>query len=115
MMKPFVAVLNLLVRSGTLTVIDADGERHVFGDGDPAGGSAAMSLHDKRLHRLLVTSPSLALGEGFMDGTLVPEDGATLYQLLTLLMRNKSEAGTRGFIGLVDRITRTLDRWLLYN
>ena len=116
-MKPFVAFLRMLIRSGTLIVFDADGERHVFGQAEGTSGAdkVTMRLHDPRLHWRLATAPSMALGEGFMDGTVTPEDGTTLYQLLTVLMRNKSEAGTHGLLGVLDTTVRALRRWLLFN
>ncbi len=62
------------IRTGSLTVIDAHGGRHVFGDGMlPA---ATIRLHDARLHRAVFFDPWLKLGEAYMDGTMTVEDGS---------------------------------------
>jgi cyclopropane-fatty-acyl-phospholipid synthase len=113
-MKPFVAFLRLLIRSGTLIVIDADGERHRFGEPDSAE-KVTMRFHDRRPYWQLVTSPTMALGEGFMNGTMTPEDGTTLYALLTLLMRNKSQQSAVGWLGMIDDMARAIHRTLLFN
>ena len=76
--------LSNLVREGQLTVIDADGRRHTFGTGAPA---VCMRLHDKAIARRLFWSPSLALGEGYMDGRVTFE-GCDCYQFLDFCFRN---------------------------
>src|SRR4051812_19985062 len=104
-MKPFVPFFRLLVRTGRVVVIDADGERHVFGAGSAntaASDTVTMRLHDRRLHWRLVTQPTLAFGEAFMDGTLTLEEGTTLYRLLLVLMHNQSITGRSGFLGVID-------------
>ncbi|MBY0509808.1 MAG: hypothetical protein K2P94_06610, partial [Rhodospirillaceae bacterium] len=113
-MKPFVPFLRALIRKGTLVVIDAGGTRHTFGDGAPTGDRVAMRLHSAHLHWKLVTHPSLAIGEGFMDGSLTLEEGTTLYRLLTLLMSNQAENSGHGVLGVFDAMTRALGRWMAF-
>jgi cyclopropane-fatty-acyl-phospholipid synthase len=112
-MKPFVPFFRAVIRSGALTVIDADGMRHVFGDG--VGPSAAMRLTDRRLHRRLAFRPSLALGEGYMEGTLAPAEGSRLIDLLTLLMANESAASRAGAYGWLCRAASRIGRWAAAN
>jgi cyclopropane-fatty-acyl-phospholipid synthase len=81
-LSPF---LDRLVTSGTLTVADAHGHVHRFGDG--GGPSATIRLHDPGLHLRLALRPGLAFGEAYMDGTLTVEDG-TLYDAVDLILRN---------------------------
>lgn len=114
-MKPFAPFLRALIRTGTLIVIDAHGQRHVFGDRSPQNDTVTMRLHDPKLHWQLVTHPSLAIGEGFMDGALTLEDGTTLYRLLTVLMHNQSESSAHGVLGIIDAITRAFGRWVAFN
>jgi cyclopropane-fatty-acyl-phospholipid synthase len=114
-MKPFVPFLRLLIRRGTLIVIDADEQRHTFGDQSPTSETVTMRLHDPELHWKLVTHPSLAIGEGFMDGTLTLENGTTLYQLLTVLMGNQAASNGRGILGVLDSISRAFGRWMAFN
>lgn len=79
-------LLARLIRTGTLTVIDAHGTAHVF-RGSPATPSITVRLHDPALHWRLFLNPRLTLGEAYMDGTLTVED-AGLYDFLDLLGAN---------------------------
>lgn len=81
-MFPLSHMMKSFIRKGTLTVIDADGKRHVFA-GEP-GPSVTMRLTDKRLYRSLVFNAELAAGEAYMDGTMQFEEGSTLRDFLTL-------------------------------
>ena len=78
--------LKYLVKTGDLTVIDANGKTHRYGN---AAGlpSASIRLHDKKLHAKLFFSAELSLGEAYMDGTLTIEKG-TLKDFLTILALN---------------------------
>jgi cyclopropane-fatty-acyl-phospholipid synthase len=79
-------VLSRVIREGRLTIIDADGERHVV-EGASAGPAVTMRVHDRRTEWRLVFKPRLALGEAYMDGRVTVEDG-DVYSLLDLLGRN---------------------------
>jgi cyclopropane-fatty-acyl-phospholipid synthase len=79
------SVLDRVVKTGTLTVVDAHGRAHRFaGVGGPA---VTIRLHDPALHRRLVLKPGLAFGEAYMDGTLTVDEG-TLYDALDLTLAN---------------------------
>ena len=78
-------VLDRLVKTGTLTVVDAHGRVDRFAGVD--GPSVTIRLHDPALHRRLVLRPGLAFGEAYMDGTLTVEEG-TLYDALDLTVGN---------------------------
>jgi cyclopropane-fatty-acyl-phospholipid synthase len=78
-------LLKRIVCFGTLKVVDAHGRTHTFGGS--AGPTAAIRLHDPRLHYLLFLHPGLYLGEAYMDGTLTIEEG-DLYGFLELLLSN---------------------------
>jgi cyclopropane-fatty-acyl-phospholipid synthase len=68
----FAQLLKKGIRRGSLTVIDATGRIHRFGDGgQPA---VAFRITDKRLHWRLLLNAELAFGEGYMDGKVVPVD-----------------------------------------
>ena len=60
--------LRPLIRTGRLTVIDADGQRHVFGS--ETAPAVTVRLHDRSLHWKLVLNPGLHAGEAWMAGTL---------------------------------------------
>jgi cyclopropane-fatty-acyl-phospholipid synthase len=103
--------LNKIVAEGELTLIDANGRRHVHGGGN--GPSCTVRLHDKSLHRKLVTNPWLYLGEAYMDGTLTIEEG-TLDDCLGIVCRNASTAGNLPLYRMMKWLGyRT--RWLQQN
>jgi cyclopropane-fatty-acyl-phospholipid synthase len=77
---------STLIQDGALTLIDADGRTHRFGRASQPA-DVVVRLHDRSLHHRLVTSPSLALGEAYVDGTLTVERGS-VYDLLDLCTRN---------------------------
>jgi cyclopropane-fatty-acyl-phospholipid synthase len=74
------AMLKRLIRYGELEVVDARGRRRRFGR--PPGRRIVMRLLDRPLERELAFQPSLALGEGYMDGRLVLEEGDVAELLL---------------------------------
>ena len=81
--------LRKIIRLGALILIDADGRTHEFiGAGGP---SCTVRLHERSLHRSLVASPWLHVGEAYMDGTLTIEDG-TLGDLIEILCLNAAIA-----------------------
>ena len=85
-MKLLNAMLTRIIRTGTLEVVDADGNLHRYG-GTP-GPFARVRLHDPALDRALVWSPDLKAGEAYMDGTLTIEQGS-LRDFLTLFAINR--------------------------
>lgn len=91
-MFPLSHMMKSFIRKGCLTVIDADGKRHVF-KGAP-GPQVTMRLTDKRLYRTLVFNAELAAGEAYMDGTMRFEEGSTLRDFLTLFSVNRLSLGS---------------------
>ncbi|MGW9229438.1 class I SAM-dependent methyltransferase [Pseudorhizobium sp. NPDC055634] len=91
-MFPLSHMMKSFIRKGRLTVIDADGNRHVFA-GTP-GPEVTMRLTDRRLYRTLVFNPELSAGEAYMDGTMRFEDGSTLRDFLTLFSINRLSLGS---------------------
>jgi cyclopropane-fatty-acyl-phospholipid synthase len=78
-------ILDRTVTSGHLNVIDADGRNYGFGD--HTGTPIVARIADTWTERQLALSPSLAIGEAYMDGRLVIEQG-TIYDLFELLAAN---------------------------
>ena len=104
------ALLRPCIKIGRLTVIDADGRRHVFhGSDSPAH---TIRLHDRSLHWRLALNPKLAFGEAYMDGTITCEDGS-LYDVLDLISRNiifleqHPSQRWRGPLGRIARFIQT--------
>ena len=102
-----------LIRIGDLTVIDADGRTHCFSGAD-AGPDVTIRLHDRALHRRLMTHPYLAFGEAYMDGTLTLEKG-TIYDALDLAARNMGQVDTFPLQRLRDSFRRLLAFIETYN
>ena len=90
-MFPLSHRLKSFVRVGTLKVIDADGNLHVF-SGEP-GPNVTMRLTDRSLYRKLVFNPELHAGEAYMDGRMSFED-STLRDFLTLFSLNRLSLGS---------------------
>lgn len=91
-MFPLSHMMKSFIRKGRLTVIDADGKRHIF-SGAP-GPEVTMRLTDKKLYRSLVFNAELAAGEAYMDGTMRFEEGSTLKDFLTLFSINRLSLGS---------------------
>jgi cyclopropane-fatty-acyl-phospholipid synthase len=77
-------LLSAVIRQGTLQVVLPQGERIEVGLGDPR--VRVRILQPATVWRIL-RNPDLGLGEAYMDGTLVVENGE-IYDLITLAMRN---------------------------
>jgi cyclopropane-fatty-acyl-phospholipid synthase len=97
-------LLRGLVRQGSLTLIDAKGQVHAFGE--PCAKPITVRLHDRAVARALLADPHLALGEAYVDGRLTVED-ASIAELLDLIARN---LGT-GFGGAHWETLARVRRW----
>ncbi|MBI5164548.1 MAG: class I SAM-dependent methyltransferase [Magnetospirillum sp.] len=107
----FATLLGRLIRVGNLTVIAADGKRHVFAGAALAGvAPVTIRIHDPALDRRLALRPTLAVGEAYMDGTLTVEDGS-LTDFLALACANVQQAAP----GPGDRLARLLRRFHQHN
>jgi len=96
-------LLNRVVRTGNLSVTDARGRQHRFGDG--TGELVGMTLHDRGVERAIVMHPELSLGETYMDGRWSVSQGS-LPGFLRLLMDNaRNQPPSRARLWL-RRITR---------
>src|SRR5262245_5389293 len=102
-------MLKAFVRTGTLTVVDADGRRHHFG-GAP-GPVVTMRLTDRALYRKLAFNPELYAGEAYMDGSLCFEDGSDLRDFLTLFSVNRLSLGSYPLQRVLRRVSRALRRF----
>jgi cyclopropane-fatty-acyl-phospholipid synthase len=82
-------LLRDLVVQGSLILAMPGGVTRRYGDG--AAPEVAMRITDPALLRRLVLQPDLALGEGYMNGTIIVE-GDDLHGMFTLLMANVRRA-----------------------
>jgi cyclopropane-fatty-acyl-phospholipid synthase len=80
------ALVREPIKQGRLQVIAPDGERHVF-EGAAKGPEASIRVTDARVMRRMLVVPDLYLGEAYMDGALLVEDGC-LFDVLDFFACN---------------------------
>jgi cyclopropane-fatty-acyl-phospholipid synthase len=98
--------LRRLLKRGELTVIHADQTRRTYGAPEPGRAPVAVRLTDDRIAGELARNPRLMLGEGYMDGRIVFEQGDILALVDLVTSNGRWEDG---------HIARTFirDRWNL--
>lgn len=106
-------LLKQVVKTGSLTMIDAGGATHHFGEGD-FENAVTFRLHEPRLARRLYFRSHLALGESYTDGTLTIENG-DIYDFLDLVTRNLGVIDHLPLDGLRDQIGQLVRRLQQYN
>jgi cyclopropane-fatty-acyl-phospholipid synthase len=84
----FKSVLGRMIRGGTLHVTSALGG--VFAVGDGTGTHIAVRFTTPAAQLAVLRDPDLKLGEAYMDGTLIIEEGSIADLLALLLSQNRS-------------------------
>jgi len=84
--------LQRFIRHGSFTVTTAAGKRYTFGDGTAA--EVAVRFTSAKAQRSVLLNPELRLGEAYMDGTFVIEQGS-IADVLALLLRQERLAVPR--------------------
>lgn len=112
MLRPLRYLLDRIVMTGHLSLIDADGRAYRFGD--HGGAPVVASIVDKRTEWRLALNPSLAVGEAYMDGRLLMERG-TIYDLLDLILSNLAHRPWPRWLRLVDSLRFANRRLQQYN
>ncbi|OAN73137.1 cyclopropane-fatty-acyl-phospholipid synthase [Jannaschia sp. EhC01] len=104
MMRDFVKV-------GTFVLTYPDGTRRTYGDGQAP--KIEMTFHDKALPRRVVLSPDMALGEGYMDGTITfaGDDLDGFLSLATMNIARADEAWWRVLSARLHKVRRLFDQW----
>ena len=87
-------LIGTLVTKGRITLIQPDGSRETYGPG--SGKELTVRFADKRVPFDLARNPRLALGEAYMEGRLIVEDGSILDLLELIVGANRWEDGGRG-------------------
>ncbi len=80
-------LLARIIKRGELIVTDAAGRVHRFGAPDPARPPVAIRFTDAATPGRIARNPRLGVGEAFMDGRLVVDQGDVL-ALLDLVLSN---------------------------
>jgi cyclopropane-fatty-acyl-phospholipid synthase len=105
------SLLEGFVTRGALELEYPDGTRRFYGKG--GAPPVTVRLHDPALPRRLLLGTDLALGEGYMDGTLTIA-GDDLEGFLRLLTENAARADGPGWWRATQawrRARRALDQW----
>ena len=105
-------ILRKLIRLGTLTLIDSYGKYHVFGGGEDL--RVTIRFTDNLTSWKLIFSPSLALGEEYMDGRIIVENG-TIFDLLSLLGKNLENQKKSGMYEFLEPYRKLFRRFQQYN
>jgi cyclopropane-fatty-acyl-phospholipid synthase len=87
-------LVDKLLKQGRITLVTPDGKRETIG---PGGGKAlTVRFADNRVAFEILKNPRLGVGEAYMDGRLVVEDG-TILDLLELVTGSNrwEDAGQR--------------------
>jgi cyclopropane-fatty-acyl-phospholipid synthase len=82
-------LIDRLLKSGSITLVSPDGSRSTHGPG--GGGHVTLRFNDNRVAFDIVRNPRLGLGEAYMDGRVVVEDGTILDLLLLITGSNRWE------------------------
>jgi len=99
-------VFRMVVKAGTLRVTSPSGKAYAYGD--ETGAPVAIKITSDAAARRIAIDPDLALGETYMDGSLVIEQG-TVYDLISLLIRN---AGNIADYPPLSRLLYKIRKWL---
>ncbi len=84
--------LRRFIRHGSLRVTTAAGRTYTFGDG--SGTPVAMRFTSAKAQRSVLFNPQLRLGEAYMDGGVVVDQGS-IADLLAILLRQDHIATPR--------------------
>ena len=97
------SLLQSLIRRGHLTLIDSAGRSHNFGD-EGSQPRVVVRVHDRHLPLKLFLSPSLALGEAYMDGRITIEFGS-LRDFLRIVTSNLAALDAHPAQGLRTKLS----------
>ena len=100
-------LLGRFIRHGSFKLTTAAGNTYTFGDG--IGAPVAIRFTTGRAQREVLFNPELRLGEAYMDGTLVAEQGS-IADVLAILLRQEHLAAPAW--ALPWRVARRLFRRL---
>src|SRR6218665_450192 len=91
-------LLRKIIATGSLKVTDSTGATEIFGDG--SGAPVTLRFTDEEAQEAIASDPLLKLGEMYMEGRMLLEEG-DIYDFLALVKDNtRSEALTWKMIGL---------------
>ena len=102
-------LLRQFFRRGSFTVTTAAGSTYTFGDG--SGPPLAVRFTTAAAQRAVLLDPELKLGEAYMDGTLVVEQGSIAEVIASLLRQEPVAAPNWALERLVRYLFRRLQQY----
>jgi cyclopropane-fatty-acyl-phospholipid synthase len=85
MASGFLSIVQKIIRKGNLKLTLANGETHAIGDG--TGDLVVVRVADEEAEKLIRRDPTLKLGEMYMDGRFILEQG-NIYDFLSMVKQN---------------------------
>ncbi|AYG58288.1 SAM-dependent methyltransferase [Rhizobium jaguaris] len=79
------SIVKKIIRKGSLKLTLASGETHMIGDG--SGETVAVRVADQQAEDAIARDPTLKLGEMYMEGRFILEQG-DIYEFLSLVKQN---------------------------
>jgi cyclopropane-fatty-acyl-phospholipid synthase len=108
------AISRRFIKFGQLTIRWPDGRTTTYVGTAGPGPEASIALRDNATIRSMIFNPTLAVGEAYMDGGLIPDERG-IYNVLDLLMLNL-EATNQGhpvarLRSVLGRLKRRFDQY----
>ena len=107
------SLVGQLIRKGRLTLVMPDGGKREFGPG--GSPSITVRVADRRTAFGIARNPRLGLGEAYMDGRLIIEDGDILALMEMVVSANRWEDGGKGRKALGKGKNRLKKLWRARN
>jgi len=85
MASALLSLVKKIIREGSLKLTLASGETHILGDG--SGDRVAVRFADQEAEDAIARDPTLKLGEMYMDGRFLVEEG-DIYDFLSVVKKN---------------------------
>ncbi len=101
--------LHRLIRHGAIELVYADGTTARYGD--PDAPPIKVTISDPDFPRRVLLTPDLAVGEGYMDGTLTVEND-DLHGFMAVILRNRGAGHMPPLMRLTRNLARPVQRWL---
>jgi cyclopropane-fatty-acyl-phospholipid synthase len=96
-----IPLLRTIVNEGSVCVVDPAGREEIIGDG--SAPVVTLRLTSKAPVIGLILNPMLKVGEAYMDGDLVVEDGS-IYDFLDVVARNHATSQNRPWLDFLERL-----------
>ena len=96
--------LRKLIKDDGFELVDANSKSHIIGN-PKNENPIKLKILDKSLHWKLLINPDLYFGEGYMDGSIIIENG-TLTDFLNIALKNVGRQPTNAATNIIGRFRR---------